>query len=60
MQPVLALTNYCCVLSGEAANTNFICFIVFGSAQTMIFHSQDERSITVTPRCSFVDKDTTI
>jgi hypothetical protein len=32
-QPVFALTPYCCVLSGEAANTNFI---VFGLTRTRL------------------------
>jgi hypothetical protein len=45
------------VLSGEAANTN-LCFIVFGCAQSVIFLSQDERSITVTPPYGFVEKGT--
>jgi hypothetical protein len=56
-QPVLVLTNYCCVLNGEAANTN-LCLIVFGCAQSVIFLSQDERSITVTPPYGFVEKGT--
>jgi hypothetical protein len=32
-QPVFALSPYCCMLSGEATNTNFI---VFGLTRSML------------------------
>jgi hypothetical protein len=35
-QPVFALSSYCCMLSGEAANINFI---VFGLTQLGLEHT---------------------
>jgi hypothetical protein len=44
-QPVFAHTHYSCVLSGEAANTNFTVFGLTGPGlQPTISHTRSEQS----------------
>ena len=44
-QPIFALSSYCCVLSGEATNTNFIVFgLTRSGLEPMIYRTRGEHA----------------
>ena len=43
-QPVFVLSPYCCVLSGEAANTNYKSDLTRPGLESKIYHTLDEQT----------------